>query len=85
MTCSNYLYLCLCLLYTSPVAGRFSTLLKRFFSKEHIYDDAGLTPEERDVYKRQVILLIGIVCMVGAVCVGWILFIKNVVAELRKK
>ncbi len=29
-----------------PVAGRFSTLLKRFFSKEHIYDDAGLTPEE---------------------------------------
>ena len=34
---------------------------------------------------KKVILLIGIVCMVGAVCVGWILFIKNVVAELRKK
>lgn len=34
---------------------------------------------------KKVILLIGIVCMVGAVCVGWILFGKNVVAELRKK
>ena len=34
---------------------------------------------------KKVILLIGIVCMVGAVCVGWILFIKNVVAEIRKK
>ena len=30
-----------------PVAERFSKLLKWFFSKEHIYDEAGLTPEER--------------------------------------
>ena len=30
-----------------PVAERFSNLLKRFFSKEHVYDEAGLTPEER--------------------------------------
>ena len=30
-----------------PVAVRFSNLLKRFFSKEHVYDEAGLTPEER--------------------------------------
>ena len=30
-----------------PVAERFSSLLKRFFSKEHVYDEAGLTPEER--------------------------------------
>ena len=30
-----------------PVAIRFSNLLKRFFSKEHVYDEAGLTPEER--------------------------------------
>ena len=30
-----------------PVAERFSNLLKWFFSKEHIYDEAGLTPEER--------------------------------------
>ena len=29
------------------VAERFSKLLKWFFSKEHIYDEAGLTPEER--------------------------------------
>ena len=30
-----------------PVAVRFSNFLKRFFSKEHVYDEAGLTPEER--------------------------------------
>ena len=30
-----------------PLAERFSKLLKWFFSKEHIYDEAGLTPEER--------------------------------------
>ena len=30
-----------------PVAIRFSNLLKGFFSKEHVYDEAGLTPEER--------------------------------------
>ena len=30
-----------------PMAERFSNLLKWFFSKEHIYDEAGLTPEER--------------------------------------
>ena len=30
-----------------PVAERFSNLLKGFFSKEHVYDEAGLTPEER--------------------------------------
>ena len=30
-----------------PVAERFSKLLRWFFSKEHIYDEAGLTPEER--------------------------------------
>ena len=30
-----------------PVAERFSNLLKWFFSKEHIYDEAGLTPKER--------------------------------------
>ena len=30
-----------------PVAERFSKLLKWFFLKEHIYDEAGLTPEER--------------------------------------
>ena len=30
-----------------PVAERFSKLLKWFFSKEHIYDEAGLAPEER--------------------------------------
>ena len=29
------------------VAERFSKLLKWFFSKEHVYDEAGLTPEER--------------------------------------
>ena len=29
-----------------PVAERFSKLLKWFLSKEHIYDEAGLTPEE---------------------------------------
>ena len=28
-----------------PVAGRFSNLLKRFFLKEHVYDEAGLTSE----------------------------------------
>jgi len=32
---------------SEPVAIRFSNLLKRFFSKEHVYDEAGLTPEER--------------------------------------
>ena len=30
-----------------PVAIRFSNFLKRFFSKKHVYDEAGLTPEER--------------------------------------
>ena len=30
-----------------PMAERFSNLLKWFFLKEHIYDEAGLTPEER--------------------------------------
>ena len=30
-----------------PAAERFSNLLKRFFLKEHIYDEAGLTSEER--------------------------------------
>ena len=30
-----------------PVATRFSNFLKRFFSKKHVYDEAGLTPEER--------------------------------------
>ena len=30
-----------------PMAERFSNLLKWFFSKEHVYDEAGLTPEER--------------------------------------
>ena len=30
-----------------PLAERFSKLLKWFFSKEHIYDEAGLTSEER--------------------------------------
>ena len=30
-----------------PMAERFSNLLKWFFWKEHIYDEAGLTPEER--------------------------------------
>ena len=30
-----------------PVAVRFSNFLKRFFSKKHVYDEAGLTPEER--------------------------------------
>ena len=35
-----------------PLAERFSKLLKWFFSKEHIYDEAGLTPEER-LWERQ--------------------------------
>ena len=30
-----------------PMAERFSNLLKWFFLKEHVYDEAGLTPEER--------------------------------------
>lgn len=30
-----------------PTAGRISNLLKNFFSREHIYDEAGLTPEKR--------------------------------------
>ena len=30
-----------------PVAIRFSNFLKRFFSKKHVYDEAGLTPEKR--------------------------------------
>ena len=30
-----------------PTAGRISNLLKNFFSREHVYDEAGLTPEKR--------------------------------------
>lgn len=30
-----------------PTAGRFSNILKSFFAREHIYDEAGFTPEER--------------------------------------
>lgn len=29
-----------------PVVEHFSNLLKRFFSKEHIYDEVRFTPEE---------------------------------------
>ena len=35
-----------------PVSERFSNLLKWFFLKEHIYDEAGLSPEER-LHERQ--------------------------------
>ena len=35
-----------------PVTERFSNPLNMFFSKEHICDEAGLTPEER-LWERQ--------------------------------